>query len=114
MAYKIDRWIVHADYDTFDEYFVQQMVNALYVAQEAAYRAAKNKSIPLLGRLHTAGGAVKMLDTMLGQGFLSYVTSDETGRTPVEEAKDHMEELWIQLQMKMIKGMAESGQSAPT
>lgn len=114
MAYKIDRWIVHDDYDAFREYLIQQMLNALDMAQEAAYRAAKDESIPLPDRLHAVGGAVKMLDNLLAREALSDVTSDETGRTPVKEARDHMEALLIQLQVATIKSTAEFGQTHPT
>lgn len=103
MAYKINRWIVHDDYDVFREYLIQQMLNALDMAQEAAYRVAKDESIPLPDRLHAVGGAVKMLDNLLARETLSDVTSDETGRTPVKEARDHMEALLIRLQEAMIK-----------
>lgn len=114
MAYKIDRWIVHDDYDAFREYLIQQMLNALDMAQEAAYRVAKDESIPLPDRLHAVGGAVKMLDNLLAREALSDVTSDETGRTPVKEARDHMEALLIQLQVATIKSTAEFGQTHPT
>ena len=114
MAYKIDRWIVHDDYDAFREYLIQQMLNALDMAQEAAYRVAKDESIPLPDRLHAVGGAVKMLDNLLAREALSDVTSDETGRTPVKEARDHMEALLIRLQEAMIKSIAEFGQTHPT
>lgn len=103
MAYKIDRWIVHDDYDAFGEYLIQQMLNALDMAQEAAYRAAKDESIPLPDRLHAVGGAVKLLDNLLASEALSNVTSDETGRTPVREARDHMEMLLMRLQMEMLE-----------
>ena len=80
------------------------MLNALDVAQEAAYRAAKDESIPLPDRLRAVGGAVRMLDNLLTrEGVLSRVTSDETGRTPVREARDHIEALLIQLQVAMIE-----------
>lgn len=114
MAYKIDRWIVHDDYDAFREYLIQQMLNALDMAQEAAYRVAKDESIPLPDRLHAVGGTVKMLDNLLAREALSDVTSDETGRTPVKEARDHMEALLIQLQVATIKSTAEFGQTHPT
>lgn len=114
MAYKIDRWIVHDDYDAFREYLIQQMLNALDMAQEAAYRVAKDESIPLPDRLHAVGGAVKMLDNLLASEALSDVTSDETGKTPVREARDHMEALLIQLQVATIKSTAEFGQTHPT
>ena len=103
MAYKIDRWIVHDDYDAFGEYLIQQMLNALDMAQEAAYRAAKDESIPLPDRLHAVGGAVKLLDNLLASEALSNVTSDETGRTSVREARDHMEMLLMRLQMEMLE-----------
>lgn len=103
MAYKIDRWIVHDDYDAFGEYLIKQMLNALDMAQEAAYRAAKDESIPLPDRLHAVGGAVKLLDNLLASEALSNVTSDETGRTPVREARDHMEMLLMRLQMEMLE-----------
>lgn len=115
MAYKIDRWIVHDDYDAFDEYIIQQVLAALDLAQEAAYRIAKDESIPLPDRLHAVGCVVKTLDDLLTRnGVLSRVTSDETGRTPVKEARDHMEALLIQLQVATIKSTAEFGQTHPT
>ncbi len=114
MAYKIDRWIVHDDYDAFDEYLIQQMLNALDMAQEAAYRVAKDESIPLPDRLHAVGGAVKVLDSPLASEALSNVTSDETGKNPITEVRDHMEALLIQLQVAMIKSTAEFGQTHPT
>ena len=114
MAYKIDRWIVHDDYDVFGEYLIQQMLSVLDMAQEAAYRAAKDESIPLPDRLRAVGGAVRMLDSLLAREALSNVTSDETGRTPVREARDHTEALLMRLQMEMIESAAESGQPDPT
>lgn len=104
MAYKIDRWIVHDDYDAFDEYIIQQVLAALDLAQEAAYRIAKDESIPLPDRLHVVGCVVKTLDDLLTRnGVLSRVTSDETGRTPVGEARDHMEMLLMRLQIETIE-----------
>ena len=114
MAYKIDRWIVHDDYDVFGEYLIQQMLSALDMAQEVAYRAAKDESIPLPDRLRAVGGAVSMLDNLLASEALSNVTSDETGKTPVKEARDHMEMLLMRLQMEMVESAAESGQPGPT
>ena len=114
MAYKIDRWIVHDDYDAFGKHLIQQMLTALDMVQEVAVRVAKNESRPLPDRLRVVGGAVKMMDNVLASEALSDVTSDETGRTPVKEARDHMEALLIQLQVATIKSTAEFGQTHPT
>lgn len=104
MAYKIDRWIVHDDYDAVGKYLIQQMLTALDMVQEVAVRVAKNESRPLPDRLRAVGGAVRMLDDLLTrEGVLSRVTSDETGKTPVREARDHMELLLMRLQLEMIE-----------
>ena len=115
MAYKIDRWIVHDDYDAFGKRLIQQTLRALDTVQEVADRVAKNESIPLPDRMRKVGDAARILDGLLTRdGILSCVTSDETGKTPVREARDHMKALLIQLQEAMIKSTAEFGQTHPT
>lgn len=115
MAYKIDRWIVHDDYDVFGKRLIQQTLRALDTVQEVADRVAKNESIPLPDRMRKVGDAVRILDGLLTrEGVLSCVTSDETGKNPITEVRDHMEALLIQLQEAMIKSIAEFGQTHPT
>ena len=107
MAYKIDRWTVHDDGDALEKYCIKQMLNALTVMQEAADQVVKSKTIPLLDQLHAVEVAIKNLDNMLARGVLSNVTSDQTGRNPVLDAKDHMEALLMLLKVQALIGSME-------
>lgn len=85
MAYKIGKWTVNEDFDVFQEYLNAQLLKKCEIIHGIAEAIASNEKEPIPKRLQALGDLAKKLKEMDETMDLSYITNDDSGRTPSEE-----------------------------
>lgn len=106
MAYKIGKWTVNEDFDYFQEYLNAQLLKECEIMHGIAEAVAGNEKNPIPKRLQALGDIAKKLKEIDETMDLSYITNDDSGRTPSEEVLFYVDKIRMRLLAKEL-GIAE-------
>lgn len=97
MAYKIGKWTVNEDHDDFQAYLNVQILKEYGIIQGIADAIAGNEKEPLQKRLQDLEDFAKKLKEIDETMDLSYITNDDSGRTPAEETLFYVDKIRMRL-----------------
>lgn len=102
MAYKIGKWTINEDHDDFQKYLNSLILKEYDIIQGMAEAIAGNEKEPIPKRLQALGDFAKMLKEMDETMDLSYITNDDSGRTPSEEVLFYVDKIRMRLLAKEL------------